>query len=77
LVLTRWGDKDERDHGDSPVPDKYQGMWALDDEAKGLNKELFVSGTDTVIDRMVQTIPCIANGFTLVFSSNPFPGHQA
>ena len=40
-------------------------------------REPFVSGADTIIDRMVEDIPDAANGFTLVFSATPFPGYQA
>jgi hypothetical protein len=36
----------------------------------------FVSGADTWIDRVVADIPNAENGFTLIFSSTPFPGHQ-
>jgi hypothetical protein len=37
----------------------------------------FVSGADTVIDRMVAAIPGAETGFTLVFSDKPFPSYQA
>ena len=51
-------------------------MWVFDDPAVGLRKEPFVSGADTIIDRMVESIPDAESGFTLLFSANPFPGHQ-
>jgi hypothetical protein len=51
-------------------------MWVFDDEDAGLVKEPFVSGADTVIDHMVANIPDAAQGFTLVFSDQPFPGYQ-
>jgi hypothetical protein len=41
-----------------------------------LVQEPFVSGADTWIDRVVADIPNAENGFTLIFSSTPFPGHQ-
>jgi len=42
----------------------------------GLVQEPFVSGTDTMIDRVVATIPGAENGFIMMFSSVSFPGHQ-
>ena len=57
-------------------PYRCEGMWVFDDEKAGLVQEPFVSGADTVIDRMVEAIPDAADGFTLIFSDKPFPGHQ-
>ncbi len=57
-------------------PYKWQGLWVFDDESVGLDKEPFVSGADEVIDVMVADIPHAAEGFTLIFSDRPFPGHQ-
>jgi hypothetical protein len=51
-------------------------MWVFDDPRVGLVQEPFVSGADTMIDRVVATIPDADNGFVLMFSSVPFPGHQ-
>jgi hypothetical protein len=39
-------------------------------------QEPFVSGADTWIDRVVADIPNAEDGFTLIFSSTPFPGYQ-
>jgi hypothetical protein len=58
-------------------PYKHDGMWVFDDESAGLDKEPFVAGADTIIDKMVAGISDAAAGFTLIFSANPFPGHQA
>lgn len=58
-------------------PYKHEGQWVFDDDAAGLVREPFVAGADTVIDRMVATIPEAERGFTLLFSDQPFPGHQA
>lgn len=58
-------------------PYKYDGMWVFDDERVGLVQEPFVSGADTIIDRMVEGIPNAEGGFSLVFSAHPFPGYQA
>ena len=57
-------------------PYKYEGMWVFDDEKAGLVQEPFVSGADTIIDRMVADIPNADQGFALVFSDKPFPGYQ-
>jgi hypothetical protein len=57
-------------------PYKHHGMWVFDDPRVGLVQEPFVSGADTWIDRVVADIPNAENGFTLIFSSTPFPGHQ-
>lgn len=55
-------------------PYKYLGTWVFDDPGVGLLKEPFVSGADTIIDRLSAGIPAAEAGFTLLFSSNPFPG---
>jgi len=57
-------------------PYKSEGMWVFDDPAVGLRQEPFVSGADTIIDHMIRNIPNAENGFTLMFSSEPFPGYQ-
>jgi transcriptional regulator with XRE-family HTH domain len=58
------------------APYKFLGMWVFDDPRVGLVQEPFVSGADTMIDRVVATIPDADKGFVLMFSSVPFPGHQ-
>jgi hypothetical protein len=57
-------------------PYKSKGLWVFDDPEVGLRQEPFVSGADTIIDRMVKVIPNAELGFTLVFSAQPFPGYQ-
>ena len=57
-------------------PYKYEGMWVFDDEKVGLVQEPFVSGADDIIEQMVTDIPNANDGFSLVFSSIPFPGNQ-
>jgi len=59
-------------------PYKHEGMWVFDDENVGLIKEPFVSGADDLIDLMVsqQGLTAPQDGFNLVFSAIPFPGHQ-
>jgi hypothetical protein len=58
------------------APYKHLGMWVFDDPRVGLNQEPFVSGADAMIDRVVADVPNADSGFTLVFSSTPFPGHR-
>jgi hypothetical protein len=58
------------------APYKHHGMWVFDDARAGLDKEPFVGGTDTMIDKAVKHIPNADDGFLLVFSQMPFPGHQ-
>ena len=58
------------------APYRYEGMWVFDDPEAGLSREAFVSGADTMIDRVVADIPDAANGFLMVFSATPFPGYQ-
>jgi hypothetical protein len=58
------------------APYKHHGMWVFDDLRVGLVQEPFVAGADTMIDRVVADIPNANKGFTLIFSSTPFPGHQ-
>jgi hypothetical protein len=58
------------------TPYKHHGMWVFDDPRVGLVQEPFVAGADTMIDRVVADIPDAEHGFTMIFSSTPFPGHQ-
>ncbi len=57
-------------------PYKYEGVWVFDDEKVGLVQEPFVSGADDIIEKLVGKIPNAENGFSLLFSATPFPGHQ-
>jgi hypothetical protein len=57
-------------------PYRHQGMWVFDDPRTGLIREPFVAGADTMIDRAVADIPNAGQGFNLIFSAFPFPGHQ-
>lgn len=58
------------------APYKHLGMWVFDDPRVGLVQEPFVSGADTMIDRVVAEIPNAESGFVMLFSSSPFPGNQ-
>jgi len=57
-------------------PYRYNGQWVFDDPAKELVKEPFVAGADDIIDIKVDGIPDSDKGFTLFFSSGPFPGYH-
>ena len=57
-------------------PYKYQGTWVFDDPAVDLVREPFVSGADTVLDYLAQSIPNAEAGFMLYFAPGPFPGAQ-
>ena len=56
-------------------PYKWNGMWVFDDERVELDKEPFVAGADTMIDRAIEMkgIQNARTGFLLVFSEFPFP----
>ena len=58
-------------------PYKHEGLWVFDDPKVGLTQEPFISGADVVIDRMTANIPGAESGFRLLFSAQPFPGHNA
>lgn len=58
------------------APYRYQGTWVFDDDSVGLVREPFVSGVPEMIDVLVQDIPQANEGFRLLFSARPFPGHQ-
>jgi hypothetical protein len=47
----------------------------FDDPAIGLRREPFVAGMPQVIDKLVKDIPNADQGFRLLFSGTPFPGH--
>ena len=57
------------------APYKYEGLWVFDDPQVGLTREPFVAGIDTMIDRLVGSIPDAGKGFRLLFSAAPFPGY--
>lgn len=57
-------------------PYKYLTLWVFDDKKVGLIQEPFISGADKIIDLIVKEIPNADDGFILIFSDSPFPGHQ-
>lgn len=57
-------------------PYKYNTMWVFDDERTGLYREPFVSGAEMILDLFASSIPQAEQGFELIFSAQPFPGHQ-
>lgn len=57
-------------------PYKVQGIWAFDDDAKGLVREPFVDETNGFIDALTANIPGAEEGFRMLFSAKPFPGYM-
>lgn len=57
-------------------PYRYADTWVFDDKRVGLEQEPFISGIPEMIDKMVADIPNAKDGFRLVFSTQPFPGHE-
>ena len=58
------------------APYRYQGTWVFDDPRAGLEREPFVAGVPEMIDVLVADIPDAEEGFLMLFSAQPFPGHQ-
>ncbi len=58
------------------APYRHHGMWVFDDARVDLHQEPFVSGADDWITRVAEQTPGAENGFVLVFSARPFPGHD-
>lgn len=57
-------------------PYSYNGTWVFDDPDLELRREPFVAGVPEMIDVLVKDIPDARDGFRLLFSAQPFPGHQ-
>ncbi len=51
---------------------KYFGQWLFDDDNVGLDKEAFVGGADTLLDKFDNG----SGKLTIVFSAIAFPGHE-
>jgi hypothetical protein len=51
-------------------------MWVFDDERVGLDREPFIAGADTLIDRALEMKKLMnpERGFRLIFSAGEFPG---
>lgn len=58
------------------APYDYNGTWVFNDARAGLEREPFVAGVPEMIDLLVRDIPNAKQGFRLLFSAQPFPGHQ-
>ena len=56
-------------------PYKHAGTWVFDDPGRGLKKEPFVAGIPGIIDKVTEDIPDAEDGFRIIFSAQPFPGH--
>jgi hypothetical protein len=59
-------------------PYRWEGLWVFDDERVGLDKEPFISGADTIIEKALQAkgITDGEEGFILLFSAGQFPGYD-
>ncbi len=58
------------------APYRHHGTWVFDDPRVGLHQEPFVSGADDWITRVTADMPNAEGGFVMIFSAEPFPGHQ-
>lgn len=64
-------------------PYVYNGQWVFDDESRGLDKEAFVSGADSIMDMLYLAAQGIEAAFipdeaqfSLRFADTPFKGHK-
>jgi hypothetical protein len=59
-------------------PYLWNGIWVFDDPARGLDKEALLAGMPEIIERVCsqQGITDPQNGFVVIFSDTPFPGHD-
>lgn len=57
------------------TPYQYGTQWVFDDANVGLVREPFVMGIGEMISTMVSDFAAPEEGFTLLFSASPFPGH--
>jgi hypothetical protein len=57
-------------------PYSKDGTWLFDDLATGLRGEPFVGAVNAMLDRLAAGIPDAQRGFRLLFSAEPFEGHQ-
>ena len=51
------------------------GQWVFDDPGRGLFREAFVAGVDTMLDDITHDNPWAWGGFNLLFSAIQFPGY--
>ena len=54
-------------------PYLHKGTWVFDDEDKGLHREPFVAGIDTMLSNVVDMKGLDENGFSLIFSGSFLP----
>ena len=57
-------------------PYNVQGIWAFDDEPRGLLREPFVGAINSMIDSLVTNIPDAKIGFRLLFSEDFIPDYD-
>lgn len=57
-------------------PYNVQGIWAFDDQDRGLVREPFVGAINPMIDRLVTNVPNARIGFRLLFSAGFIPDYH-
>ena len=57
-------------------PYNENGIWMFDDDRVRLLREPFVAGIDIMLDILTKDIPNARDGFTLLFSEEPFPEYD-
>ena len=59
-------------------PYKCDGLWVFDDERVGLDREPFVEGADSMIDKLLEMkkLQNSESGFRLIFSAGEFPRYD-
>ena len=75
ISITDWKNEMNTNSLQVIYPYKFHGVWVFDDERVGLEREPFVSGADVLLDELTDGFPHANNGFTLLFSTNKFPGY--
>lgn len=58
------------------APYEWNGLWVFDDAERGLLKEPFVAGADTMIETSAMLFLGRKTDFVILFGSVPFPGNQ-
>ena len=54
-------------------PYLHKGTWVFDDEDKGLAREPFIAGIDTMLSNIVEMKGLDKNGFSVLFSGSFLP----
>ena len=57
-------------------PYRKHFTWFFDDESRGLKAEPFVLGVTAMITTIAARVGATGSRISILFSANPFPGHQ-